>query len=258
MRQIMNAAAAGIAGMVVLTGVADTFVLPVGVTTNINVAADTTLTDAVTLTDRSVIEKNGAGTLTFQGGQFTQDKTVDLRVREGAAAFTASPQALAAYPEPTETMNKAAFWLESRTNLVKDGDDIVEWRDVRDIDPTATNHYYAVVDNTLTNLCPREATYAEKSAVYFGGFASGCWMNWQKPEGGQATVGNLFHVFIVHGAARYWGYALGQRNGQNPYFQPNGVGGADSAIWIAHNAENRPMHSSRTYRDGIPHSSPQT
>ena len=74
---------------------------------------------------------------------------------------------------------------------------------------------------------------------------------WQTPAGGQATVGNLYNVFIVHGAARYWGYALGQRNGQNPYFQPNGVGGADSAIWIAHNAENRPMHSSRTYRDGI-------
>ena len=69
MRQIMNAAAAGIAGMVVLTGVADTFVLPVGVTTNINVAADTTLTDAVTLTDRSAIEKTGAGKLTLSGGQ---------------------------------------------------------------------------------------------------------------------------------------------------------------------------------------------
>ncbi len=238
-------------GMLAAVGMAGTIVVPTGVTTNLEVAVDTTLTDAVTVADRSVIEKTGAGTLTFQGGQFTQDKTVHVNVREGGVAFTPSPQALAAYPQPTETMNKAAFWLESRTNLVKDGDDIVEWRDVRDVDPTATNHYYAVAEHSWSDLCPQEATYTNKPAVYFQGYQSGCWMNWQKPEGGQATVGNLFHVFIVHGAARTWGYVLGQRNGQSPYFQPNGASGSSAAIWIAHNAENQPMHSSRTYRDGI-------
>ena len=238
-------------GMLAVAGMAGTLVVPTGVTTNLEVAVDTTLTDAVTVSDRSAIEKTGAGTLTLPGGQFTQNKTVQINVREGAVVFTASPQALAAYPQPTETMNKAAFWLESRTNLVKEGDDIVAWRDVRDVDPAATNHYYAVAEHSWSDLCPQEATYTDKPVVYFQGYQSGCWMNWQNPAGGQATVGNLYHVFIVHGAARYWGYVLGQRNGQRPYFQPNGVGGTDSAIWIAHNAENRPMHSSRTYRDGI-------
>ena len=67
-------AATGIAGVVVaLDCAAGTLLLPVGVTTNINVAADTTLTDAVTLTDRSAVEKTGAGKLTLSGGQFTQD-----------------------------------------------------------------------------------------------------------------------------------------------------------------------------------------
>ena len=246
-------AATGIAGVVVaLDCAAGTLLVPVGVTTNVNVAADTTLTDAVTLTDRSAIEKTGVGKLTLSGGQFTQDKAVDLRVREAAAALTASPQTLASYPQPTETMNKAAFWLESRTNLVKDGDDIVEWRDVRDVDPTATNHYYAVTDNTVSDLCPQEATYTNKAAVYFQGYESGCWMNWQNPAGGQATVGNLHHVFLVHGANSRWGYALGQRKGQDPFFQPASPdGGSFAVMWIAHNFENRPMHSSRTFRDGI-------
>jgi hypothetical protein len=149
-----------------------------------------------------------------------------------------------------ETMNKAAFWLESRTNLVKDGDDIVEWRDVRDVDPTATNHYYAVVEHSWSPLCPQETNYTGKAAVYFRGYQSGCWMNWQTPAGGQATVGNLYNAFIVHGAQSGWGYALGQRNGSQPYFQTAGSG-TGSFIWIAHNAENRPMHSSRTFRDGI-------
>ena len=238
-------------GMLAAAGMAETLLVPTGVTTNFEVAVDTTLTDAVTVSDRSAIEKTGAGTLTLSGGQFTQSKTVDLRVREGTAVFTPSPQALAAYPQPTETMNKAAFWLESRTNLVKDGDDIVEWRDVRDVDLAATNHYYAIVDHTWTNLCPQEATYTNKAVVYFRGYASGCWMNWQNPAGGQATVNNLYHVFIVHGAQSTWGYVLGQRKGQEPYFQPNGAGGADAAIWIAHNFENKPMHASRTFRDGI-------
>ena len=239
-------------GMLAAAGMAGTMVVPTGVTTNLAVTVDTTLTDAVTVSDRSAIEKTGTGTLTLPGGQFTQNQTVDLRVREGTAVFTPSPQAFAAYPQPTETMNKAAFWLESRTNLVKDGDDIVEWRDVRDVDPAATNHYYAVAEHTWSPLCPQEATYTDKPAVYFQGYQSGCWMNWQNPVGGQATVGNLYHVFIVHGANSRWGYALGQRNGQRPYFQPPDPGsGANAAIWIAHNAENRPMHSSRTYRDGI-------
>ena len=48
----MHVTAMGIAGVVVALGcAAGTLVVPVGVTTNINVAADTTLTDAVTLTD---------------------------------------------------------------------------------------------------------------------------------------------------------------------------------------------------------------
>ena len=215
------AAAMGVAfGFLSFDCWADTQYLPVGVTTNLDVAADVTLADTVTLADRTVVVKEGAGKLTVPSGKFIQDKTVNVRVREGGVKLTETQQELDAYPQPTETMNKAVFWLESRTNLVKDGDDIKEWRDVRDTDPSETNHYYAVVDNTWSDLCPREATYNEKSAVYFRGYQSGCWMNWQKPVGGQATVGNLRHVFLVHGAESKWGYALGQRYGQSPYFQP--------------------------------------
>ena len=250
-RKVAFAAATGIVGVFIAFGCfADTLYLPVGVTTNVDVAADAALADTVSLADRTAVVKGGAGKLTVPSGKFIQDKTVDIRVREGSVALTATQQELAAYPEPTETMNKAAFWLESRTNLVKDGDDIKVWRDVRDTDSSETNHYYAVVDNTWTNLCPQEATYKEKDAVYFRGYQSGCWMNWQKPTGGQATVGNLYNVFLVHGAESRWGYALGQRNGSSPYFQPGEPGG-NAVMWIAHNAENKPMHCSRTYRDGV-------
>jgi hypothetical protein len=251
--KVAFAAATGIVGVFIAFGCfADTLYLPVGVTTNVDVAADAALADTVSLADRTAVVKGGAGKLTVPSGKFIQDKTVDIRVREGSVALTATQQELAAYPEPTETMNKAAFWLESRTNLVKDGDDIKVWRDVRDTDSSVTNHYYAVVDNTWTNLCPQEATYKEKDAVYFRGYQSGCWMNWQKPTGGQATVGNLYHVFLVHGASSYWGYALGQRKGQSPYFHPGEPGGgANAVMWIAHNNETKPMHASRSFRDGV-------
>ena len=57
--------------------------------------------------------------------------------------------------------DKAAFWLESRTNLVKDGDDIVEWRDVRDVDPTATNHYYVWIEEDGEYLMINEIMLSE-------------------------------------------------------------------------------------------------
>ena len=246
-----RAAATGIAGVFIAFGCfADTLYLPVGVTTNVDVAADAALADTVSLADRTTVVKGGAGKLTVPSGKFIQDKTVDIRVREGSVALTATQQELAAYPEPTETMNKAAFWLESSTNLVKDGDDIKVWRDVRDTDSSVTNHYFAVTDNTWADLCPQSATYKEKSAVYFRGYQSGCWMNWQKPAGGQATVDKLYNVFLVHGAESRWGYALGQRNGSSPYFQPGEPGG-NSVMWIGHNNENKPMHASRSFRDGV-------
>ncbi len=229
---------------------ASEIVLPVGTTTNVAIATDATLDSSVTLADRTVFEKTGAGTWTLPSGQFTQDKTVNLRVREGGVALRKTEQLVSAYAQPLEVMNRAAFWLESRTNLVKDGDDIRMWRDVRDTDGTATNHYYAVTDNTWTDVCPQEATYLDKAAVYFGGYQSGCWMNWLAPAGTQATVGNLVNVFLVAGAQTSWGYLLGQRRGSSPFFQCAGSGDADKAIWINHNAENQPMHASRTYRDG--------
>ena len=241
---------AAVAAFFSLDCLADTQYLPVGVTTNVDVAADATLSDTISLADRTAVVKGGAGKLTVPSGKFIQDKTVDIRVREGGVALTATQQELDAYPQPTETMNKAAFWLESSTNLVKDGDDIKVWRDVRDTDSSVTNHYFAVADNTWADLCPQSATYKEKSAVYFRGYQSGCWMNWQKPAGGQATVDKLYNVFLVHGAESRWGYALGQRNGSSPYFQPGEPGG-NSVMWIGHNNENKPMHASRSFRDGV-------
>ena len=243
---------AAVAAFFSLDCLADTQYLPVGVTTNVDVAADATLSDTISLADRTAVVKGGAGKLTVPSGKFIQDTTVDIRVREGGVALTATQQELDAYPQPTETMNKAAFWLESSMNLVKDGDDIKVWRDVRDTDSSVTNHYFAVTDNTWADLCPQSATYKEKSAVYFRGYQSGCWMNWQEPAGGQAKVDKLRHVFLVHGAESRWGFALGQHYGQSPCFQPGEPGGGTSAVmWIGHNNENKPMHASRSFRDGV-------
>lgn len=95
---------------------ADEIVLGVGETHVFSNAEDAVQMEAVRLSDRAVLEKRGAGTLTFQTGAFTEHAPVDIHVREGAVAF-APTEPPAAYAEPTEIMNRAAFWVDAGKNV---------------------------------------------------------------------------------------------------------------------------------------------
>lgn len=227
-------------------------VVGAGETHVLNVAEAQVQTEAVRLADRAVLEKRGAGTLTLQTGTFTEAQPVSVNVREGTVKVTATDPLVTEYAQPTAVMEKAAFWLESETSLamrVGSETDVAEWRDVRETgDGSAANPFLyprAVTNLLASRVYPKTATFKTKPAIYFGGYGKGVWMNWVKPNNTQATIGKLRNVFIVHGAASGWGYVLGQRQGQSPFFQPAGT-----TIWIYHNFENRPMHASRTYLNG--------
>ena len=61
-RKVAFAAATGIVGVfIAFSCFADTQYLPVGVTTNLDVAADATLSDTISLADRTAVVKGGAG-----------------------------------------------------------------------------------------------------------------------------------------------------------------------------------------------------
>ena len=231
---------------------ADEIVLGVGETHVFTNAQDAVQTEAVRLSDRAVLEKRGAGTLTFQTGAFTEHAPVDIHVREGAVAF-APTEPPTAYVQPTEIMNRAAFWVDAGTNVqLRAGteNEVAAWLDVRETgagsaaSPYLYTRAVAFTNEWLTAF-PLAQSYLEKPGVYCRGFGSGCFLNWVKPDGAQANIEGLRHVFVVHGGPTSQGHILGQRSTtKQPYFQRT------DRIWMDYNGENKPIFASRTYLNG--------
>lgn len=233
---------------------ADEIVLGVGETHVFSNAEDAVQMEAVRLSDRAVLEKRGAGTLTFQTGAFTEHAPVDIHVREGAVAFAPTePPAAAAYVEPKEIMNRAAFWVDAGTNVqlrVGTENEVAAWLDVRETgagsaaSPYLYTRAVAFTNEWLTAF-PLAQSYLDRPGVYCRGFGSGCFLNWVKPDGAQANIEGLRHVFVVHGGPKSRGHILGQRTtAKEPYFQRT------DRIWADHNGENKPIFASRTYLNG--------
>lgn len=232
---------------------ADEIVLGVGETHVFSNAEDAVQMEAVRLSDRAVLEKRGAGTLTFQTGAFTEHAPVDIHVREGAVAFAPTEPPAAAYVEPTEIMNRAAFWVDAGTNVqLREGteNEVAAWLDVRETgagsaaSPYLYTRAVAFTNEWLTAF-PLAQPYLDRPGVYCRGFGSGCFLNWVKPDGAQANIEGLRHVFVVHGGPTSRGHILGQRSTTKaPYFQCHGK------IWADHNGENKPIFASRTYLNG--------
>lgn len=231
---------------------ADEIVLGVGETHVFSNAEDAVQMEAVRLSDRAVLEKRGAGTLTFQTGAFTEHAPVDIHVREGAVAF-APTEPSAAYAEPKEIMNRAAFWVDAGKNVqLREGteSEVAAWLDVRETgagsaaSPYLYTRAVAFTNEWLTAF-PLAQPYLDRPGVYCRGYGSGCFLNWVKPDGAQANIEGLRHVFVVHGGPKSRGHILGQRTtAKEPYFQREG------RIWADHNWENKPIFASRTYLNG--------
>lgn len=232
---------------------ADEIVLGVGETHVFSNAEDAVQMEAVRLSDRAVLEKRGAGTLTFQTGAFTEHAPVDIHVREGAVAFAPTEPPAAAYVEPTEIMNRAAFWVDAGKNVqLREGteNEVAAWLDVRETgagsaaSPYLYTRAVAFTNEWLTAF-PLALPYLDRPGVYCRGYRSGCFLNWVKPDGAQANIEGLRHVFVVHGGPTSQGHILGQRSTTKaPYFQREG------RIWADHNGENKPIFASRTYLNG--------
>ena len=230
-------------------------VVGTGETLTTNIAADVENAATINVSDRAVISKTGAGTWALPSGKFASQLPTSVEVREGGVELTETAQGLAAYPEPTEVLAKALLHFDASATAsikLKEGSEteVEEWRDVRETgDGSDANPFVyvrAVTNFQCSATYPAVASYKEQTGIYFGGYGKGVWMNWVKPDGSQATCGKLRNVFIVNAdtsASR--GNLLGQRNGQSPYFQPA------TQIWMWHNGENKPMHASRTYLDGV-------
>ncbi len=252
--RIVVGALCAAAGVAAAGLVADEIVVGTGERHVFAVDAAAVQADAVRLSPRATLEKTGAGRLELSDGAFTENAPVEIDVREGTLALTASDSSVV-WTQPADVMNRAAFWLESQTHLQSrvDGEDdeVESWLDVRETgtgdeaNPYLYPRAVAFTNDWLTAF-PTAKFYQEKPGVWFRGYGSGCFMNWVKPDGTQANVNGVRHAFVVHGGDTSRGDVLGQRPGNDPYFQRAG----NSNIWVCHLGENAPLHASRTYLNG--------
>lgn len=111
------------------------------------------------------------------------------------------------FTKPTAILNKAAFWVDSAVNVVRNGDDVIAWRDAREIDPDTDTYPRATSQTNLTNACPQYVASGagvdgDLPSIWFGRLASGRWMQFSIPL-------NVRHVFVVHGVTESFGNILG-------------------------------------------------
>jgi len=189
---------------------ADEVAVGTGETHTFTNASDRVQAEVVRLADRATLVHLGTGTTTLQTGTFVENTaSASLAVRAGTVKLTASEPSVTSYPEPTDVLAKAAFWVDAAneaSRAMREGtsDEVETWRDARetgdgtDGSPYAYTRAVAFTNDWLTAF-PQLKELSGKTGVWFRGVGTGCFMNWLKPDGTQQTLTGIRHVFVVHG-----------------------------------------------------------
>ncbi len=240
------------------TAVADEVVVGTGETHAFANEADVIQSDAVRVSDRAILRQSGTGKTTLKGGTFTENTPVSIEVAAGTVRLEASDTLVTSYPKPEDVLAKAAFWVdasESASLKMRDGttDEVEAWLDARetgagtDASPYVYTRAAAFTNDWLTAF-PQSTAYQEKSAVYFRGTGSGCFMEWTAPDGTKRNFTDLRHAFVVTGVpgASTVGDFLGRHSSEPAGFLHFG----SSALWNPGNNACEPIHAARSYLNG--------
>lgn len=211
--------------------------------------------------------KCGAGTWEIQESQLGKATPNAFGVREGTLKFVQGGT-VPDIPVP-EVLGSAAMHLSAlvgerqmQTRVVGDVTYVDTWWDVRDVNRSATNHWFASAygipqDNVPTPTSPTLVEKDSRSSVWFGEHVSGQSMDWRLPSGNFSAVNNIYHIFVVHGVYQSYGFLLGAGNATRTgstiltletYF-PIGTYGKTTSLGVYAEAGAR-VHDSRTYLNG--------
>ena len=224
-------------------------------------------------TDAGWYEKLGAGSLTFPLSNVLSPAKVKVALMNGSLRLTKGAPSAATRPTladaPAVIREKAAFWVDSRTNLASADEasgTVACWYDVRetaaDIAAGTTKYPSARTVKITETDDPADINYpklSEDSAtgnkyVNFNGVHSQtamkfCYAGESSPT---ATIKSVSHLFIAHrmttGIGFFWGM-----NGGNHYFAPGNYKGE----FGAYHGEERYNYGwygtsrGRFWRDGV-------
>ena len=223
--------------------------------------ATSTLTDRLWVAE-GALNKTGAGTLALASSNLTVQSGGKLVVRDGTLRVEQGADTGAApAPRPAEVMAQAAFWVDAAANVIavssNDSTYADAWLDVRETSPSGPYTYVrAVADWSRTNCSPQVVMHAgpggQQPSIWFAGYGSRRSMKWTTPSGQVADIGNLCHVFLVHGVFASNGFILGAEPGTTSDFHNSdlGGGGVNYPIWNAAEWSTTAARQGRTYLDG--------
>ena len=198
---------------------ADEVIVGVNERKSVSVAADETTvqSDAVWVAEGGTLDKVGKGDWTLPMSTLEQPGDVTIVVRDGSVTVPASGSAPTC-AVPTETMNKAAFWVDAAVNVDQEGGNVSSWRDVRETKTAAPFDYPRAV--TVENA-PTVVDYPNSQTlkrIFFGGArTSKQWLRFVAPQnsgtGVGFSIGGIRHLFAVTGVFNLNAYFVGVENG---------------------------------------------
>ena len=121
------------------------------------------------------------GVFALDTAKFYAAADAKLAVHTGTVVVAGSPSAAQLFPQPSETLAKAALWVDANVNVIleEDGVNVKEWLDVREAAeaaPADRRYVRAVADHdhaSATNSPVRQTIEGDKPSLYFGGRQSG-------------------------------------------------------------------------------------
>lgn len=182
----------------------------------VDVPAETSETRAPVYVDgNGTLDKTGAGELRIPLEAIWQNNPFAARVREGSLTLTGD--AAPTFETPTETLDKAAFWVHAGKGLVvSNGTYVYEWNDAREdaakagvydaANPVTGRQYlYAKAqwdlghpENKFFGIAPDLVTRSGNPMLSFNGQGASCqFMRWMNPDGTKADVTGITDMFVV-------------------------------------------------------------
>lgn len=228
----------------------------------VHVGADQTVkqTDPVMVDREAAMYKTGSGTLEVPMENVNRAKPYALTALAGTMKVTAGEDATVDLANPPAVLQDAAFWIDTDSVVLDGANRVTKWCDVRDTTRDSTTYWYAYPAwssgaTDYKDVPPLKTTYHGKDAIYFYGRTSCLHMNFAKNDVDE-TVGNVKHVFLVHGVQNCWGAALGYTTSREGGFTPDLDGFirsiSDCRFWFSDRGEFvSDLMGARFYLNGV-------
>ena len=235
-----------------------TSIIPFHEVKSLHVAEGTNFLEDVVLLD-GTLRKTGPGMLVVPTSRIV-GLNGEIVVAEGRLLFVDdSAGGAAAIPEPTDILQKAAFWVEADRNVATGTDGVVRWYDARENSQPLPARIYAESQTSFTEYLPSLSERSDGTPYLdFGGLGSGRWMLWKNPVTSSNVYLNIRSAIVAQGPVSSQGHVLGSATADDEHpsgFLENASGNKLYSYALAPIKMDTwylaPVKTGRMFRDGL-------